>query len=356
MPAFNEAASDTFSYSADWQELIESGASPSSTHLSTDAQEATLVGMIPWNKQRSCARHFLGFSEATSSPYKLFRENPKAHPAFPWLYAYDISFVPFIPRSNSSDANRSPKKAGVFDSNLEIAFHQHAIATVRYRNFRFRFLSDGAISTTQQEWKRNTYFDVEPSIEALQVTGGLSQLVFAESSGGQPPANTRFGAPLAALLAKASLILHWINVPWEYLSVHEYIFYPSKILSYVGTVNSEVMFSDGGVSFTAGTLLFQPPRWTIKAAPVASADTNKPLRYVDLELRWDYFNPTKGNAGSAYYGHNLMPWGGDGTATNPGDGKFYFATRAGTTTGTLTTENCLIKYADHRKIFEHVSE
>ena len=356
MPAFNEAASDTFSYSADWQELIESGASPSSTHLSTDAQEATLVGMIPWNKQRSCARHFLGFSEATSSPYKLFRENPKAHPAFPWLYAYDVSFVPFVPKSNPSATNRAPKKSGVFDSNLEIAFHEHAIATVRYRNFRFRFLSDGAISTTQQEWKRNTYFDVEPSIEALQVTGGLSQLVFAESSGGQPPANTRFGAPLAALLAKASLILHWINVPWEYLSVHEYIFYPSKILSYVGTVNSEVMFSDGGVSFTAGTLLFQPPRWTIKAAPVASADTNKPLRYVDLELRWDYFNPTKGNAGSAYYGHNLMPWGGDGTATNPGDGKFYFATRAGTTTGTLTTENCLIKYADHRKIFEHVSE
>lgn len=356
MPAFNEAASDTFSYSADWQELIESGASPSSTHLSTDAQEATLVGMIPWNKQRSCARHFLGFSEATSSPYKLFRENPKAHPVFPWLYAYDISFVPFVPKSNPSATNRAPKKNGVFDSNLEIAFHEHAIATVRYRNFRFRFLSDGAISTTQQEWKRNTYFDVEPSIEALQVTGGLSQLVFAESSGGQPPANTRFGAPLAALLAKASLILHWINVPWEYLSVHEYIFYPSKILGYVGTVNSEVMFSDGGVSFTAGTLLFQPPRWTIKAAPVASADTNKPLRYVDLELRWDYFNPTKGNAGSAYYGHNLMPWGGDGTATNPGDGKFYFATRAGTTTGTLTTENCLIKYADHRKIFEHVSE
>lgn len=356
MPAFNEAASDTFSYSADWQELIESGASPSSTHLSTDAQEATLVGMIPWNKQRSCARHFLGFSEATSSPYRLFRENPKAHPSKPWLYAYDVSFVPFVPKSNPSATNRAPKKNGVFDSNLEIAFHEHAIATVRYRNFRFRFLSDGAISTTQQEWKRNTYFDSEASIEALQVTGGLSQLVFAESSGGQPPANTRFGAPLAALLAKETLLLHWINVPWEYLSKHEYVFRPSKILSYVGTVNSETMFDDGANGYAPGTLLMQPPRWAIKSTPVASADTNKPLRYVDLELRWDYFDPTKGVAGSVYRGHNLMPWGGDGTATNPGDGKFYFATRAGTTTGTLTTENCLIKYADHRKIFEHVSE
>lgn len=354
MPAFNEAASDTFSYSADWQELIESGASPSSTHLSTDAQEATLVGMIPWNKQRSCARHFLGFSEATSSPYKLFRENPKAHPSKPWLYAYDVSFVPFVPKSNPSATNRAPKKAGVFDSNLEIAFHEHAIATVRYRNFRFRFLSDGAISTTQQEWKRNTYFDSEASIEALQVTGGLSQLKFAETAAGGPTVGTVFGAPVAALLAKETLLLHWINVPWEYLSKHEYVFRPSKILGYVGTVNSETMFDDGANGYAPGTLLMQPPRWVIKSTPVASADTNKPLRYVDLELRWDYFDPTKGVAGSVYRGHNLMPWAGDGATA--GDGKFYFATRAGTTTGTLTTENCLIKYADHRKIFEHVSE
>lgn len=33
----------------DWLEIIDSGSSPGSTHLTNDGQEATLVGLIPWN-------------------------------------------------------------------------------------------------------------------------------------------------------------------------------------------------------------------------------------------------------------------------------------------------------------------
>jgi hypothetical protein len=358
MPVYTETATDTFTYANDWLELVEP-ASPSSSNssLSNDAQEAVVVGLVPWNKQRGCARFFLGYYEAqSSSPWKLLRTNPKAHPHFPWLYAHDVSFSPWVTRSNSLATNNAPKRSGVFDANLEEAYHFYCVATVRYRNYRHRFVSDGAISVGADEWKRHTFFDGEPSIEALQVTGGGAQLVFAEGALGNP-SGKKFPAPVAQLLAKNKIICHWSDVPWEYLSVGEYIFEPSKILRYVGTVNSEPMFSDGGFSRPAGTLLFQPPRWTVKQAPIVYADTNntpvttKSLRYVDLVLQWDYFNPERG-VFDIYFGHNMFPWGGEGATV--GDGKFYFATRDGLKTGVLTTENTIIKYADHRKVFEHV--
>ena len=367
MPAYPEESTDLFDYqtSGDWREVIDSsgGASPGSSHLSNDAQEAVLVGYVPWRKQRSAARFFLGYAECdTASPYRLYRENPHRHPIYPWLYAYDISFTPYIVKSNPDEENDSPFLTGPFDGwdglPLYAAYHHHVIATVRYRNFRCDFLPDSDISENQYEWRRNAYFDVEPSIEALQVTGGQATLKFAEGGAAPAPAvNTPFAAPVAQLLSKAGFTLHWLNVPMEYLSSAPYYFYPSKILACVGTVNSETLFSDGTNSFKAGTMLLAPPQWTIKTAPVADEDYQFPRRYVDMVLRWDYFEPTpKGSAGSAYHGHVLMPWSGDGTLARPGDGKWYMCTRDGALTGTLTTEATIIKYTNHRNVFLNINE
>jgi len=125
---YTEVAADEFDYADDWQEVITTDSSPASSHLSTDAQEATLVGYVPWNKQRSATRWFVGLTyNDDAAPFRMHRENPQPHPIYPWLYAYDCSFTPFIPKSNPSALNRAPKIESVFDPELETAYHRHAV-------------------------------------------------------------------------------------------------------------------------------------------------------------------------------------------------------------------------------------
>jgi hypothetical protein len=344
---YTELVENTFVYETDWLEAVDVTA-PSSVNLSHDAQEATAVGYVPWNTQRSAARHFLGFSYADSAaPYRLHREPPAAHPVYPWLYAETVSFTPFLPKSAGDDHPLgSPQVRGEFDEDAKVAYYETAVCTVRYRNFRCRFFDDADISTAADEWMRWAYLDLEPKVEALQVTGGLSQLKFAEGGGAnQPtPAATVFGAPLAAMLSKTGFSLVWLDVPWEYLSDNSLIFRPTKILSRVGTVNSTPLIGD---LFDAGTMLLQPPQFAEKRYPVASDNNPEPLRSVTVRLNWEFFDPEKGVAASEYRGHNLMPWSGDGTT--PGDGKFYLATRDG-----LTTGRQLVRSTDHNEVFKHV--
>jgi hypothetical protein len=344
---YTELVEDTFVYETDWLEAVDVTA-PSSVNLSHDAQEATAVGYVPWNTQRSCARHFLGFSYADSSaPYRLHREPPAAHPVYPWLYAETVSFTPFIPKSAGDDHPLgSPQVRSVFDEDLKVAYYETAVCTVRYRNFRCRFFDDADITTAADEWMRWAYLDLDPKVEALQVTGGLSQLTFAEGGGAnQPtPGVTKFGAPLAALLSKTGFSMVWLDVPWEYLSTNDYVFHPAKILSRVGTVNSTPLLSG---LFPAGTMLLQPPQFAEKRYPVASEDQTQLLRSITVRLNWEYFQPEKGVPASDHEGHNLMPWSGDGTTV--GDGKFYNATREGTDGGRQ-----LLRSTDHNTVFEHV--
>lgn len=359
MGVYTETVADTFSYATDWKEATDDTA-PSNSNLSNDSQEATLVGYVPWNKQRSAARHFLGFTYADSaSPYRLHREAPAKHPIFPWLYCESVSFTPFIPLSNEDHDTGSPVIQSIFDDELKVAYYDQAICTVRYRNFRCRFLTDEDVIAAQDEWKRWAYLDLEPKIEALQVTGGLSQLTFAEGGGANQPkpgpaaTGSVFGAPMATLLAKTGFSLVWLNVPFDYLSDNSLIFRPAKILARVGTVNSEPLLNG---MFDAGTMLLQPPRFVEKRYPVAAETAEEPLRSVDVLLNWEFFDPERGATGTSgattidpneTRGHNLMPWSGDGTLK--GDGKFYLATRGGATTDTK-----IIPATDHRKVFEHV--
>ena len=352
MPAdvyeYAEDAADEFDYESDWKEIIDSGTSPRSGHVSQDAQEETVVGYVAANKLRSALKFFLGWSQGDSGALRLLRYQPHRHPELPWLRAYDCSYSPYIPESNPDNPSREPYNESPFAAAPGqplgyYARHRWLILSVRYRNHRMRFLPDDDIATAQEEWKRNTVIDTEARLEALQVTGGLSQLVFAETDTGGPPAGTRFGAPFAELLAKTGVSVQWLGVAWEYLTDYEDYFWPTKILECVGTVNSAAVLGD----FAAGTMLLRPPRFLVKTFPVAGDDPEKPLRSVDVYLEWEYFEPNKGKAASSYKGHNLMPWSGDGTVA--GDGKFYYASRDGTAPGTP-----LVRETDHRQVFEHV--
>ena len=171
---------------------------------------------------------------------------------------------------------------------------------------------------------RWTFVDVEPRVEAL-TCDGVGQLTFAETgAGGGPTAGaTKFPAPIAALLSKSTFSMKWLNVPWDYISEDPDILWPTKIMACVGRVNSDALFNG---FFPAGTVLMQPPQFSIKPSPVASDDVDYPNMLVDVTLNYEYFNPDKG-AVSAYRGHNLMPW--RGAPTDPHGGKFFYATRGG---------------------------
>lgn len=344
--AYIESAEDQFDFTSasDWKEAVESGAFPSSAHLSNDAQEATVVGYVPWNKQRSATRFFLGFAYADHAAKLLRRENPHPHPVFPWLYAYDVSFTPFIPKEN--DAEGKPKIESPFKTDHFSAYAHHAICTVRYRSFRMEFIEDEQIGVPQNEWKRNTYIDPEPTIATLSADG-VSTLIFVEGDApitppvagdGGGPLGVKVPAPFGILQPKVSFGMWWLGVPWEYLSTDPDIFYPRKILECVGCVNDDLFLEE----FAESTMLLNPPKFTFKPYPVANRENrHKPLWSVDIYLPFEYFEPQKKDvwASTAYQGHQIMPW--------RGDGNYYGCVRDDGTSQ-------LLKTATFSQIFEHI--
>lgn len=342
-----EDLADEFDLFDDWVEEIGDN-NPGSIQMSNDAQGATVVGFVPANKVRACVRWFLGYSYAdTAAPWKLRRENPEFHPEWSQLRAYDIDIRKFIPEANTDNPNNSPYLPSPFTDYSFYAKYKWMRVTVRYRNFLYRFRTDDEIAVSEQEWRRNTQVFTEPSVEALTVTGGMSQLKFAETGPTGPTAGTTpFGAPMAMLLAKKMITVKWFAVPWEYLSEDDFVFTPTKLDAVVGKVNSDT-FMD---RYPPGTLLgmpysAEPATWAV--APEYQGD---PLRLMNVTLRFSFFDPPRGAAAPLARGHNLMPWGGTGTdATKGGDGKFYYATRDGTPTGAP-----LIPTAAFEPVYTHV--
>ena len=342
---FAEDPADEFTWDDDWKEVVLDN-SPSSGNFSHDGQEATLVGRIPWNMQRDAARKILGYAYAdTASPWALHRELPQWHPEFPWMRAYSVSFAPYGPKKNPDSTTPSANAAnrdslfGNDPGENRVAFYEEALATVRFKAYRYLFLEDEDISQTSDEYFRYSYTDTEPSLDVLSADGSFSQLTFAEGAGSPAPTagTTRFPAPIGVLLPKTRILVKWFSVPHEYLSESDDYFFPTKILECVGKVNSvEFMGRD------IGTLLMHPPRWSIKPFPgVIAADLITPLLQVDLEIPLEYFDPPMGPASPTVRGHNNMPW--------RENGKFYLATRDGTVGGAR-----LLESIDFNQIWEHV--
>lgn len=332
-----ELEADTFDYEADWLEVVGDTAPGGGATLSNDGQEATLVGLVPWNKQRSCARWFLGFNytEYTGGVYVLRREQPAQHPVFPWLRAATIGFAPLVVKANTANPSNKPYVASPFDEDVYTGYYEKAVATVRYRNFRCSFGGDATISEGKYEWQRNTVFDATPKIEAISADG-TSNLKFVETDAGGPTLNESFAAPIAALMAKFGLRITWLNVPIEYVSGDSYYAFPENMLNCLGRLN-DASWLDG---IPAGTAFLEAVGIQEKTAPIASDDIANPLRYLDIMLDVSYFNPEKGKAASSYRGHNLMPF--------RGDGKWYYAERA-------SSGRPLFQPVDFDQIFEGVA-
>ena len=344
---YTEEPEDRFTYESDWLESIDN-VDPSEVTLSNDVQEATMVGIVRANKMRACARWFLGFAYAdTSDPWRLRRENPQWHPHYPQLRAYEINFKKFIPEANTDNENNSPYESIPFDPTYFVSKWKYMTVTVRFRNYIYRFYEDLEIDEPKAEYLRNCWVQTEPRIEALTISGGMSQLKFAETGPTGPSLKTPFPAPIAALLSKKGIVINWYDVPWEYLSDHHVIFTPTKLDAIVGKVNSDMFLN----FFEPGTLLAEPYRYTISTWAVAPEDARDALRKVTLSIPFSFFDPEQGADAPVARGHNLMPWGGTGIGDHPGgDTKFYLATRNGEPDGTQ-----LIPSAAFQSIFTHVS-
>lgn len=344
---YAEDPEDLFTYGEDFLEVVDNQ-SPNTLHMSQDVQEAEIVGWVRANKVRDCCRKLLGFSYAeTADPWSLRRENPQWHPDWPHLRAYDVATRFSTPTPWDLEAEFPLKRESPFDAETFTSNYKWSLVTVRYRNFVYRFREDDDVATAEEEWRRNCWVQTEPRVEALTVTGGQSMLKFAETGATGPTVGTPFPAPIAMLLSKKGIVVHWFDVPWEYLSTDEDIFTPTKLDAIVGRVNSDT-FMD---RYEPGTLLAEPYRYTISTWPVAPQDALDALRKVNISMPFVFFDPPQGATSPATKGHSLMPWGGTGTGTTPGgDGLFYLATRDGTVGGER-----LLKSAAFSPIFTHVS-
>ncbi len=340
---------------SDWLEIIDSGQSQSSSRFSNDSQEATVVGYIPWNKQRSAAEWFLGYASVKSNGM-LSRNNPEQHGIFPQLFASEISFKPFNPTVNPDNPSAplqfvSPWFGNTFVS-INTAYHKLAVTAVTYRSVRYTFLDDSAITDMRQEFYRNVYLDLDPSIQTLSADG-ISQLAFVETSAriagpptipAGPAVNTPFPAPLAVLLGKNKFTLNWLNVPLSYLSTATNFFYPTNLIAGLGCVNSQPFPYGGLTQFPIGTLLMHGVKFEQKVVPIAPADPSFPLIWVNVAIELEYFNPPTGAPSPITQGHNLMPW--------RSNGLFYYATRVDPQTNSATTSTPpLLNYYDFNYFF-----
>ena len=348
MPEYTEDPGDEFNYDDDWDESIDLTQPGGGTSVSYGNQEAVLVGLVPWNKQRSCARYFLGYSWADGdAPYRLYREPPQPHPVWPQLRAASVSFAGLAPLSNplnpAGETFVPSPFVGAAGGDLYYAGYHYALTTVRYRNFgRMRFLPDSDVPSYLFEYTRYCRFTNDVMVEALSADG-ISQLVFREGNGSGggtgPTANvTAFPAPVAELLAKSSFCVVWHNVPHDYVSSDEDALVPDKVVKRLGCVNDATF-----LGFPTGSVLFQAMKAEEVLFPVVSdAPEDLPLTGWNLSLFFSVFDnqDLKGVPGSGYVGHRTFPW--------RNDGKWYYASRS-------DPAREMLPLADLKKVFQHVS-
>ncbi len=337
---YEESPDDVFLYERDFKILVDSMNEPGGgVSLSNGSQEGTIVALIPWNKQRSAARAILGFSYCDdAAPYKLHREPPAMHPVWPQLRAHAITMSGFAIKSNpdnlddyDEDGNLIPGGQPFIetpwqeptDSILRAAYYEYVLATVRYKAYgMMRFLPDSDIDGYLDEWKRYVSFSTQPAVESLSVDG-LAQLKWAETAASPlawapgPTVGDAFPAPLAAILAKTTLKMKWLNVPHNYISSDPVILNPTRLIARLGAWNADMF-----LGYNIGTLLLL----AIEAEPILfPVVTNDPQDFptvgYDLTLHFsDASAYPKGVPTSPYHGHRIF--------IHRDSGKFYWASRS----------------------------
>lgn len=324
--------------------------------------EATLVFLIDWRKARAFTRWMLGFAYADGEyPFRLHRENPQYHPRFLRLTASTIHFSSIAPKANDEGTGtpelNSPNYPAVFvlpNAVNKTAYYDSVFATVRYvrKDYDFRpdsyVADDGAEADPADELDRNAIVTPSPLVELLTAEGGKSQVKWSEGGGGlEPLVDTVVSNSFAIRVSKVRLLLEWYSIPEQYLSNDPAMFFPEKLFSVIGKVNSVPLLGR-----PAGTLLCDAPKMQRFQYPVSTFDGIGGFFGWNLTIPLTYWNPTLGVPDTSEgvdddkaRGHRCLP--------HAASTKFWGAKREDTSD---PLAQWLLEEADLNVMLEHIGK
>ena len=356
--------------------------------FSQENAEAAITGVIDAKRIRGFARYCLGYNNmTTASVYNLQRTNPICHPRYTGLVCNGVAIHEFrsarqgtlpIGQTSRLQFPRNDDTTGVVcvtegdpgtspHSFEKYAGYDKAHVTVRFTPSPYRFLPDGSVpllsatdgagSTIQEEWYRNTIIDTEPRTELLTLSG--FQLIYCEGSGNTAPITDPYPkvspGDLGQILIKPDLKVTWHRVPEKFISKNTIPgqVYPEKIVKGLGKVNKYKWQSwPKGTLLLVGAHLVRKP-WSLAAGIIGGVDPPFSVREsmfnYDIELLFSFFDPPKGyksnalivdgtgigtgTTGADTHGHNCLPYRGEPTGAVVADdknaGKWFMATYSG---------------------------
>ncbi len=311
----------------DWKELVSSAQPGGGNAFTRHTAEATLVGLVPFNKLLGLARYALGWNYCNGST--LQRIAPIAHPLYTNLNCTGFSELPYVPGienqtgtviPSSGDSNlfleaKEPLYAGVVPLRGYSSYRKSRV-TMRFGTLPFNLYDDDDLTTlfAGKEENRWTEIQTQPRMDILSVDG--ASLTFVES----PAAGTVPGK-VGQVLVKSDVQVIWHDVPKTWLFTDNE---PVNIMAALGTVNSDTFFN-----YVPGTLLLVGARLTRNMWSFAAGGED--FFEYDVELLMSFFDPPTGAASPITHGHNLQPWRSPLPADKAASGKWFLATWTGDT-------------------------
>lgn len=300
-----------------WAEYVSRTPSTQAYRFQTDQTQATFSMEVYWddfinNGSDGVVPRILGYPSVVdgigNTITRISRSLPMAHPLFPWLYATAITDV------------RGIKQTGIKNG---LSSYDRAILTIAFTSLNYNILSDAQLpnfSIGANEFPNESLRFVvkhpKPKVEYIS----LDRYFFKYAEGVSPPNGNTFPLGIGKITVKVDLEWTWCDVPDR--AIFDSNGYAPRIYPLMGTVNS-VAFA----GCDPGTLLFYPPEFTPRMAPVSpdatgilSVDSAGNISNVprtwDVRFRFGYWDPApRGVPAGSNKGWNLAIW--------PGDQKFY---------------------------------
>ena len=312
------------------------------------------------NNLQQCVTDILGYvnTKAYSPKLNLNRQIPLRHPAFPYLYASQLSGINGTGRATATAQPAVPVPSGepyLLTSNPitnTFGVYPNYELKVTFTTRPYNILSDAAVTTGMSsyfppvsssqpgspvrfkyaaEWCRYNSWILQPQNNNIQSGVGAMSFKGAGSGVGFPTQEYQFTSPPFAYMPDGLLTMTAFNFPYRYItsfnSYFTYNGYPTVGMgqSFLGCVNQNDWFN-----WKAGSLLFLNYQTKIynqpfpQIAPVADLNSNEWSEFTkvcDITMTFLHTNRTPGtipalpaNNNWIAAGHNLQPFFGTNLA------------------------------------------
>lgn len=338
-----------------WQAM--DSRSPGSAVFSQQVSQATEVFYCAGQDIQDAVLFILGSTKAAGDG-KLNRKLPKAHFAYPFLYASSVRVTPLGTDDHFGNEGEVIDSADDLEAPIIVAqYYRYALAmlSVEFTIRPYALLSDDSIpvgtvnyyntdgtsasATYAEEWRRYTDIEYNPSPELAFAQQGNNQ--FYTGSGNPPGGFTMSGFPRFTI-PKAAVALYAYEFPFDYLLNDN-----SVLVEFVGRINQLDWFG-----WPKGTLLYLGVKVVRRYTPpfpdkelAAGGNVYSTAKNCDMVLNFEETvrtttdAPTYGAGNTnttvsnhSYIidsGHNLQPFFGGkvpGTNTTVARGFYYSGT------------------------------